>query len=120
VAVVVHFLHRLGALLVTLCVGWTMARIFSQHRAEGRLLRPAWLLGGLVLLQLTLGALTIWTRRAVWPMTAHVAVGAAVLATSVVITLRAARLTAVSATSLDKAGVTASAQGRQALSFLHR
>jgi cytochrome c oxidase assembly protein subunit 15 len=96
-AVTVHFLHRLGALLVMLCVGWTMARIFSQHRAEGRLLRPALLLGGLVLLQLTLGALTIWTRRAVLPMTAHVAVGAAVLATSVVITLRAARLTAVSA-----------------------
>ena len=98
VAVVVHFLHRLGALAVTLCVGWTMARIFSQHRAEKRLLRPALLLGGLVLLQLTLGALTIWTRRAVLPMTAHVAVGAAVLATSVVITLRAARLTAVPAT----------------------
>jgi heme a synthase len=98
VAVVVHFLHRLGALAVTLCVGWTMARIFSQHRAEKRLLRPALLLGGMVLLQLTLGALTIWTRRAVLPMTAHVAVGAAVLATSVVITLRAARLTAVPAT----------------------
>ena len=98
VAVVVHFLHRLGALLVILCVGWTMARIFSQHRAERHLLRPALLLGGLVLLQLTLGALTIWTRRAVLPMTAHVAVGAAVLATSVVITLRAARLTAASAT----------------------
>ena len=98
VAVVVHFLHRLGALLVILCVGWTMARIFSQHRAERRLLRPALLLGSLVLLQLTLGALTIWTRRAVLPMTAHVAVGAAVLATSVVITLRAARLTAASAT----------------------
>ena len=84
--------------MVTLCVGWTMTRIFSQHRAERRLLRPALLLGGLVLLQLTLGALTIWTRRAVLPMTAHVAVGAAVLATSVVITLRAARLTAVPAT----------------------
>jgi cytochrome c oxidase assembly protein subunit 15 len=99
VAVTVHFLHRLGALLVTLCVGWTMARIFSQHRAERRLLRPTLLLGGLVLLQLTLGALTIWTRRAVLPMTAHVAVGAAVLATSVVITLRAARLKAVPATT---------------------
>ena len=94
-AVVVHFMHRLGALIVTLCVGWTLARILSRYRAERRLLRPALLLGGLVLLQLTLGALTIWTRRMVLPMTAHVAVGAAVLATSVVIALRAARLTAV-------------------------
>ena len=45
-----------------------------------------------MLLQLTLGALTIWTRRAVLPMTAHVVVGAAVLATSVVVMLRATRL----------------------------
>src|SRR5262249_9951240 len=90
--VVVHFVHRLGALAVTLCVGWTMARVLSQYRAERRVLRPALLLGGLVLLQLTLGALTIWTRRAVLPMTAHVAVGAAVLATSVVLMLRATRL----------------------------
>ena len=96
-AVVVHFVHRLGALAVTLCVGWTMARVLSQYRTERRLLRLAFLLGGLVLLQLTLGALTIWTRRMVLPMTAHVAVGAAVLATSVVIALRAARLTAAPA-----------------------
>jgi len=91
-AVVVHFVHRLGAAAVVLCVGWTVARILSRYRAERRLLHPALLLVGLVLLQLTLGALTIWTRRAVLPMTAHVAVGAAVLATSVVIMLRAARL----------------------------
>jgi cytochrome c oxidase assembly protein subunit 15 len=90
--VVVHFLHRLGAVAVVLCVGWTVTRVVSQYRAERRLLRPALLLVGLVLLQLTLGALTIWTRRAVLPMTAHVAVGAAVLATSVVLMLRAARL----------------------------
>jgi len=62
-AVVVHFIHRLGALAVTLCVGWTIARVLSQYRSERRLLRPALLLGGLVLLQPTLGALTIWTRR---------------------------------------------------------
>jgi hypothetical protein len=41
--------------------------------------------------QLTLGALTIWTRRAIVPMTAHVAVGAAVLAMSLVLTLRVYR-----------------------------
>src|SRR5437773_4161910 len=52
-AVAVHFVHRLGALAVTLCVGWTIVRVLSQYRAERRLLRPALLLGGLVLLQLT-------------------------------------------------------------------
>ena len=90
--VMLHFAHRLGALVVVLCVGWTAARILRSHRAERRLLRPAVLLVGLVLLQVTLGAFTIWTQRGVLPMTTHVAVGAAVLATSVVITLRAMRL----------------------------
>ena len=91
-AVAVHFLHRLGAMAVVLCVGWTVTRIVSRYWAERRFLRPALLLVGLVLLQLTLGALTIWTRRAVLPMTAHVVGGAAILATSVVLMLRATRL----------------------------
>src|SRR3989442_5540563 len=64
-AVVVHFLHRLGALAVTLCVGWLMARILPQYRAKKRLLRPAFLLAGLVLLPLTLEPLTIWSPLAV-------------------------------------------------------
>jgi cytochrome c oxidase assembly protein subunit 15 len=91
-AVVIHFSHRLGALAVTLVVGWVVVRVIRQFRHDVALLRPALTLAGLVLLQLTLGALTIWTRRAVLPMTAHVAVGAAVLATSVVLTLRSYRL----------------------------
>ena len=96
-AVVIHFVHRLGAVVVTLCVGWSVSRVLRHYRAEALLLRPALLLAGLVLVQLTLGALTIWTRRAVLPMTAHVAVGAAVLATSLVLMLRAWRLIALPA-----------------------
>src|SRR5262245_31583259 len=53
-AVVVHFVHRLWALAVTLCVGWMVTRILSRYRAERWLLRPALLLAGLVLLQLLL------------------------------------------------------------------
>lgn len=93
-AVVIHFAHRLGAVVVAFCVGWSVTRVLRHYRSAGWLLRPALLLAGLVLAQLTLGALTIWTRRAVLPMTAHVAVGAAVLATSVVLMLRASRLVA--------------------------
>lgn len=91
-AVVIHFLHRCGALVVTLSIGWLVARIIRQFRGEAALWHPALLLAGLVLLQIMLGALTIWTRRAVLPMTAHVAVGAAVLATSLVLALRSYRL----------------------------
>lgn len=95
-AVVIHFLHRLGAVVVTLSIGWTVARILRAYRAEKRLLYPASVLTALLLVQLTLGALTIWTQRAVLPMTAHVAVGAAVLATSLLLVLWSCRLVRVS------------------------
>jgi heme A synthase len=42
-----------------------------------------------LMLQVTLGALTIWSGRAVIPTTAHVALGAAVLATSLTLAIRA-------------------------------
>ncbi len=91
-AVRIHFLHRVGAVAVTLCVVWTVTRVIRQHAEERQLLRPALTLSGLLLAQLTLGALTIWTRRAVLPVTAHVAVGAAVLAMSLFLTLRSVHL----------------------------
>jgi cytochrome c oxidase assembly protein subunit 15 len=90
-AVVIHFLHRLGAVVVTISLGWTVARVVRQYRLEGWLLRPALILAGLLLVQLTLGAFTIWTHRAVVLVTAHVAVGAAVLAVSLVLALRVCR-----------------------------
>jgi cytochrome c oxidase assembly protein subunit 15 len=91
-AIAIHFAHRLGALAVTLGVIWTVLRIVRQYRAERYLLRPALSLLGLLVIQLSLGAVTIWSQRAVIPVTAHVAVGASVLATSVLVTLRAWRL----------------------------
>jgi heme A synthase len=42
--------------------------------------------------QICLGAITIWSGRSVIPTTSHVAVGAAVLATSLALTLRAYRI----------------------------
>ena len=92
-----------GATLVLIFVGALVTSTGSGLAVPdwplsfGQVFPPMVGLAGLVLLQLTLGALTIWTRRAVLPMTAHVAVGAAVLATSVVIALRAVRLTAAPA-----------------------
>jgi cytochrome c oxidase assembly protein subunit 15 len=93
-AVAMHFLHRLGAVVVTLCVGWTVGRVFYRYHTERQLLSPALLLTAFLVVQLVLGAYTIWTRRAVLPMTAHVAIGAAVLATSLLLTLRVYRLVA--------------------------
>jgi len=42
----------------------------------------------LVTVQLTLGAITVWTAKAVIPTTAHVLTGALVLGTSFLLTLR--------------------------------
>jgi len=86
--VVVNFAHRCGALIVSFFVIWTVARVLRFHRDEAYLRRPAIALLVLLALQITLGGLTIWSGRAVLPTTAHVAVGAAVLATSFALALR--------------------------------
>jgi heme a synthase len=89
VAIAINFAHRCGAVVVTLMVIWTAARAFKYYGCEPMLRRSV--LGMLVLLalQIGLGAATVLTRRAIIPTTAHVAVGAALLATCVALTLRA-------------------------------
>lgn len=90
--VLVHYLHRAGALAVTGTALWLVARIESRHAGEPALRRPGRLLAGLVVAQVALGALTVWSGRAVVPTTLHVTVGAAVLGASVLLALRAWRL----------------------------
>jgi cytochrome c oxidase assembly protein subunit 15 len=88
-AVVIHYLHRLGAVAVATMVAWTAVRTFRRHGAEAALTRPALVALVLVATQITLGAFTIWTQKAVLPTTAHVACGAALLGTTVLLALRA-------------------------------
>jgi cytochrome c oxidase assembly protein subunit 15 len=90
----IHFAHRAGALVVSLLAAWTVARVLRAHGGEPRLRRPALALALFVVIQVALGALTIWTGKAVLPTTAHVLGGAAVLAASFLLTLRAHRLIA--------------------------
>jgi len=87
--IAIHFAHRLGALVVSILVIWTITRIFRQYRSEPMLRRPAQLLAFAVLAQLTLGAFTIWTQKDVLITTAHVATGALILGTCLVLALRA-------------------------------
>ena len=87
--IVIHFAHRVGALIVMAMIVWTfsrIARLYSDHRL---LFRPALTMLILVAIQITLGALTVWTAKGVIPTTTHVATGALVLGTSVLLTLRA-------------------------------
>jgi cytochrome c oxidase assembly protein subunit 15 len=89
--IAIHFAHRVGALVVTMAVIAVSAHVFYHHRGRRELTRPAALILALVAVQVTLGALTVLSRRDVSINSAHVVVGALVLATSLVITLRSWR-----------------------------
>jgi cytochrome c oxidase assembly protein subunit 15 len=81
--VAVHFAHRFNALLIALTIGalfWQVRRRFAGFTSLRRL--TAWLLG-LVLVQISLGALSIWTQLSVPVTVIHVAVGATLLGLSV-------------------------------------
>jgi cytochrome c oxidase assembly protein subunit 15 len=90
--IAVHFAHRVGALLVTLAVLATAGHVWFHHRTRARLTTPAALMTGLLVVQVTLGALTVLTRREVWINSVHLVCGALVLASSLVITLRSWRV----------------------------
>jgi cytochrome c oxidase assembly protein subunit 15 len=88
----IHYAHRLGALTVAILVLWTASRVLSRFRSERTLALPAVGMVGLVVFQITLGALVVLTKKAVLPNTVHVATGASLLATSLVLSLYSRRL----------------------------
>jgi len=90
--IAIHFAHRVGALVVSLAIAATAAHIWYHHRDRRELTHPAALIVGLVIVQVTLGALTVLTRRNMWINSFHVVCGALVLTTSLVITLRSWRV----------------------------
>ena len=87
-----HLAHRVGAIVVSMGVVIAFGAAWRHHRYSAPLFYPALILVGLVLLQIGLGILVIWTRKAADIATAHVAVGALALATSFLFTLTAFRL----------------------------
>jgi cytochrome c oxidase assembly protein subunit 15 len=86
-----NFAHRMGALVVTLMVIATSSHVLYHHSQRRDLARPALLLILFVFVQVTLGAFVIWSGKNPLINTAHVVNGAAVLATSLVLTLRSFR-----------------------------
>ena len=114
--------HLVGAVVVTILVIRAVRRIRQRHTRQTPLRRAAWLLAGLLTLQLFLGLGAYLTQLAAaktsQPPTdmvaltvAHLAVGALLLATSVALTLHAHRLLARpgEAVSLSAAGEEAAA-----------
>jgi cytochrome c oxidase assembly protein subunit 15 len=94
--------HLFFALLVTLHVIFVCLRIVKSHARRSKLSRPAYTLGTLLFLQLVLGAgsyfgkftsmLGLPTTAVVVLTTAHLVIGALMLAASLLLTLRAYRL----------------------------
>ena len=89
--IAVNFAHRAGALVVTLGILATSSHVFYHHRGRRELMMPAVLLLVFVAMQVTLGAFVIWSGRDPVINSLHVVNGAAVLGTSVVLTLRSWR-----------------------------
>jgi heme a synthase len=89
--IAIHFAHRVGALIATACVLATTGHVFYHHRDRSELVRPSILLLVLVATQVTLGALTVLSRKDVLINSLHVVTGGCVLATTVVLVLRAHR-----------------------------
>jgi cytochrome c oxidase assembly protein subunit 15 len=89
--IAIHFAHRTGAVIVTLFIVATASHVWYHERNRRELTRPVTLLLGLVAVQITLGALTVLSKRDVGINSAHVVCGALTFATSLVVTLRSWR-----------------------------
>lgn len=81
-----HFAHRVGAVLVSLCIlgwaGYVFARLGTKNVNGRAAVRLAGILVGLLLIQVTLGVLTVYLRKPADIASLHVAVGALTLLTA--------------------------------------
>ncbi len=89
--IAIHYAHRVGALFVAVLVLATAAHVLYHHRGRAELSRPSLLLIGGLIVQITLGALTVLSGKQYIVNSLHVVTGALLLVTSLLITLRAHR-----------------------------
>lgn len=90
--ILIHMLHRICAVVVLGLAGWTFFRLRKLATVSKRIVVLVRILLGMVMIQAVLGGLTVLSRKAVEITTAHVAVGALLLACSVLLTLHAVRV----------------------------
>jgi heme A synthase len=87
----IQFVHRFWAIVVAVVTLICVQRVLGIVPREPAFREPAIMMSLLLVMQIFLGALTVWTGRNVQVTTAHVATGALLLATSVVLSARAIR-----------------------------
>ncbi len=108
--IAINVAHRVGAAAASVMIVWLAVRVRVRHGDNAWLARPAALLVLLLLAQVTLGAFVVWTARDIYINSLHVMTGALVLATSLVVALRAHRA------RFDRAGIAGDrAAGRTAV-----
>ncbi|HYK91973.1 MAG TPA: COX15/CtaA family protein [Acidobacteriota bacterium] len=90
--ILVHYSHRVGAVIVAFLILWVTARILRNHAEEKALRLTAFVLLSALIVQLFLGAETIWSGKGVISTTLHVAGGAFTLATSLFLALTVRRI----------------------------
>jgi cytochrome c oxidase assembly protein subunit 15 len=89
--IAINFAHRIGAIIVSALVLKIAHLVFRQGKYGGELRRPTALLVLLLGIQVTLGGLTVLSGKQHIINSLHVVTGAGVLATSLVLSLRAGR-----------------------------
>ena len=89
--VMIQFLHRIWAIVVAVVTLICVRRVLVIVPREPVFREPAIMMGLLLVVQFFLGALTVWTGKNVQVTTGHVATGALLLATSVVLSARVIR-----------------------------
>jgi protoheme IX farnesyltransferase len=85
----IHFVHRAGAVLVTLGTLYAAARAWARQDESPAVFRTAFLLIALVLCQIMLGIVTVLSHKVPFITSLHVVTGAATLGCTALLALRA-------------------------------
>ena len=86
--IIIHYFHRMGALSVAISIGWLTLKIIQSEISNERIYRLAGYLITLLIIQITLGAFTIWSVKEPFITSIHVVNGAVILGVSTLLILR--------------------------------
>jgi cytochrome c oxidase assembly protein subunit 15 len=86
--IIIHYFHRIGALAVAISIGWLTLKIIQSKISNERIYQLAGYLIILLIIQITLGAFTIWSAKEPFITSIHVINGAVILGVSTLMILR--------------------------------
>ncbi len=95
--IIIHYTHRVMALVVVAAAVWLFLVIKNNHRDQPALVIGVLTLKGLLLAQIALGASIVLTLRATVPTCAHVLLGAGIIGTGAFLLANACRPVAIPA-----------------------